>query len=95
MQLQLPMQLPMQLYGIYDFVIEHLLQYLIHEWRDWDTDEDGGVSFEEIKPILEEKADINVFQEKFKLLMKQLDENENGMVDRIGKICPFSGVNFQ
>ena len=37
-----------------------------------------------MKPILEEKANIDVFQEKFKLLMSQLDENSDGMVDRVG-----------
>ena len=37
-----------------------------------------------MKPILEEKANIDVFQEKFKLLMSQLDENDDGMVDRVG-----------
>ena len=37
-----------------------------------------------MKPILEEKANIDVFQEKFKLLMSQLDENGDGMVDRVG-----------
>jgi len=63
-----------------------MLQVLIHDWRDWDVNEDNGVDYEEMKPILEEKANINVFQEKFKLLMSQLDENEDGMVDRVGKL---------
>ena len=57
---------------------------LIHEWRDWDVNEDNGVDYEEMKPVLEEKANINVFEEKFKLLMSQLDENGDGMVDRVG-----------
>ena len=63
-----------------------MLKVLIHDWRDWDVNEDNGVDYEEMKPILEEKANINVFQEKFKLLMSQLDENEDGMVDRVGKL---------
>ena len=70
------------------FLSSHLtmLKVLIHDWRDWDVNEDNGVDYEEMKPILEEKANINVFQEKFKLLMSQLDENEDGMVDRVGKL---------
>ena len=69
-----------------------MLKVLIHDWRDWDVNEDNGVDYEEMKPILEEKANINVFQEKFKLLMSQLDENEDGMVDRVGKL---SKIMFQ
>ena len=61
-----------------------VFKVLIHEWRDWDTNQDNGVDYEEMKPILEEKANIDVFQEKFKLLMSQLDENSDGMVDRVG-----------
>ena len=73
-----------------------LLKVLIHDWRDLDVNEDNGVDYEEMKPILEEKANIDVFQEKFKLLMSQLDENEDGMVDRVGtlsKIVIFSFIH--
>ena len=63
-----------------------MFKVLIHDWRDLDVNEDNGVDYEEMKPILEEKANIDVFQEKFKLLMSQLDENEDGMVDRVGTL---------